>query len=608
MPGSTAHDIANAWLCNGPPRQRAKSASTLPAARPKQHYSAVYCSSARLPPQSPSPRAKPTRPSSARVPVTNQDIGFSRIASQSGARTPRPEKHDLESKLSDAGVPRRYLKGLEAMGFDDVAQLLHLGRLGQPLDDVLDALNLSPGHRVTVGGWLQREAAAADAAVQAEVRSLRASAEVGRTASVRIQNEANARADAQEALAASREQNAQLLAQLEAMHWQARLLAEGRKLRTPAGGPNVDQILRRHLRHEASRALHRGLRGWRLHSARVRRRRALQRTVSSMRSPQLSRAWRAWGARTGAARAALRLVRAAVARWRDEQLSAAMNKWYDVLEAARKRALRRRRLRGAMTPQGRAFAKWRRGAGRRWAARQLAARVLGRATRAEARPLATWRHFAEVRSQSRRRLLHAARRLVGGALVRCWQRWSAAAAERRQAAGAVGAALARWTQQSLVYGWNVWVEKCARGARARAAMTRWALPGLSRAFGAWVASGARFRAARRAMRHWQGGLLYRTFDAWRVDVRETRRARADALAARPQGRQLWLLLRLLLLLARIRRRRRERHEAELRGAGVAGVAGVAAASAESPRAPRPHRLKSFRGWSRIRSVAAISPE
>ena len=527
------------------------------------------------------------------------------MASQSGARQPRPEKHDLESKLSDAGVPRRYLKGLEAMGFDDVAQLLHLGRLGQPLDDVLDALNLSPGHRVTVGGWLQREAAAADAAIQAEVRSLRAAAKVGRTASVRIQNEANAREDAQLALSASREQNAQLLAELEAMHWQARLIAEGRKLRTPVGGPSVDQILRRYLRHETSRTLHRALRGWRVHSARVRRRRALQRTVAAMKSPGLSRAWRSWRAHAGARRAALRLVRAAVARWRDEQLSSAMNKWYEVLEEARRRALRRRRLRGAMTPQGRAFAKWRRAAGRRWAARQVAARVLGRTTRAEARPFTTWRHFAEVRGESRRKLLHAARRLVGGALVRCWQRWSEVAEERRRKAGAVGAALARWTQQSLVHGWNVWVESCARGARARAAMMRWALPEQSRAFAVWVASGARFRAARRAMRHWQGGLLYRTFDAWRVDARETRRNRAEAQDAQSQGRQLWVILRLLLLLARIRRRRRERREAELQAARAGG----ATASAESPRAaPHPPRLKGFRGWSRLRSVAAISPE
>ena len=42
-------------------------------------------------------------------------------------------------------------------------QLLHLGRLGEQFDAILDdpLLNLSPGHRVAVNGWLRKEAASA---------------------------------------------------------------------------------------------------------------------------------------------------------------------------------------------------------------------------------------------------------------------------------------------------------------------------------------------------------------------------------------------------------------------------------------------------------------
>ena len=45
----------------------------------------------------------------------------------------------------------------------DVQQLLHLGRLGEQFDAILDdpLLNLSPGHRVAVNGWLRKEAASA---------------------------------------------------------------------------------------------------------------------------------------------------------------------------------------------------------------------------------------------------------------------------------------------------------------------------------------------------------------------------------------------------------------------------------------------------------------
>ena len=126
------------------------------------------------------------RPASARLPcASSQEVGFSRlVGSVSGPRIPRPEKHDLAAKIELAGIPKRYLRSLGAMGFGDVQQLLQLGRLGEQLDVILDdpLLNLSPGHRVAVNGWLRKEAAAAEATVKNELDALRREASVGRTA------------------------------------------------------------------------------------------------------------------------------------------------------------------------------------------------------------------------------------------------------------------------------------------------------------------------------------------------------------------------------------------------------------------------------------------
>ena len=110
---------------------------------------------------------------------------------------------DLATRMQEAGLPKRYLHALRGMGFVYVEQLLALGRslslteryvevsggprsctappLDQVLDttraaytlaalttpatphvlhcayrthQVLDALNLAPGHRVQLGGWL----------------------------------------------------------------------------------------------------------------------------------------------------------------------------------------------------------------------------------------------------------------------------------------------------------------------------------------------------------------------------------------------------------------------------------------------------------------------
>ena len=155
MPGSSNAEIVTRWLAD-PPRRQALSTGVLPLNQwsARDHKRALASGGARS--------SRHRRPASARLPcASRQEVGFSRLAGgQSGPRNPRPEKHDLAAKIEVAGIPKRYLRSLGAMGFEDVQQLLHLGRLGEQFDAILDdpLLNLSPGHRVAVNGWLRKEA------------------------------------------------------------------------------------------------------------------------------------------------------------------------------------------------------------------------------------------------------------------------------------------------------------------------------------------------------------------------------------------------------------------------------------------------------------------
>ena len=160
MPGSSNADIVTRWLAD-PPRRQPLSTGVLPLTQwsAGDHKRALASSGAHS--------ARQRRPASARLPcASSQEVGFARlVGSVSGPRIPRPEKHDLAAKIELAGIPKRYLRSLGAMGFGDVQQLLQLGRLGEQFDAILDdpLLNLSPGHRVAVNGWLRKEAAAAEA-------------------------------------------------------------------------------------------------------------------------------------------------------------------------------------------------------------------------------------------------------------------------------------------------------------------------------------------------------------------------------------------------------------------------------------------------------------
>ena len=79
----------------------------------------------------------------------SQAIGSARLAAShaavNGQRAgrealpARAEAHDLEAKMMEACLPRRYFLKLVEMGFDSVEQLLYLGRLGRPLHALLHA-------------------------------------------------------------------------------------------------------------------------------------------------------------------------------------------------------------------------------------------------------------------------------------------------------------------------------------------------------------------------------------------------------------------------------------------------------------------------------------
>ena len=500
------------------------------------------------------------RPQSARVPVSSQDIGSSRLGTLngSGARMPRPKHHDLAKKLEDAGLPKRYLRSLSAMGFEDVEQLLYLGRLGRPLDDVLDALHLAPGHRVTIGGWLRREAAAADASVRAEMEHIRD--EAGLRSKGAPSSSVDARIDqqmhgwvkrhhaAQEQLEWVRQLNASLQAEAVALRRERDAESAAREAEARAQREERERYEARLREARLKRApdLRRGWAAWRAHLDYRRHAWRLRWTpVAVWRARRSNRAfgmWRGWWRLRAEGR---RRVAQVLARLRPE--ARPFTQWRD--RAAERREVRRqltqavaklRRREARPLAQWIEFARQRRewyaplllAAGRwrsplagpfgRWrdaagAASRLvgaARRVHSRWVRPEARMLAHWHAVAAVQRRGKQRLAWAATRLRGGPLVRGWRLWVEAAAEQRGRRAALAAAAARWAQQGLVWAWGVLRAKAARWRAIRVAASRWAQLGLARALGRWRERGDVVRAARRAMHHWQGALLVRVFCAW----------------------------------------------------------------------------------------------
>ena len=506
------------------------------------------------------------RPQSARVPASSQDIGSSRLGTLngSGARMPRPKHHDLARKLEDAGLPRRYLRSLSTMGFEDVEQLLYLGRLGQPLDDVLDALNLAPGHRVTIGGWLRREAAAADASVRAEMAHIRDEAGLrGKGPPSSSTSSVDARIEqgmhdwvkrhhaAQEQLDWVRQLNATLQAEALALRRErdAESAARDAEARARREASEAYEARLREARLRRAPALRRGWAAWRAHLDHRRRAWRLRWTpVAVWRARRANAAfgtWRGWWRLRAEGR---RLVALVLARLRPE--ARPFTQWRE--RAAERRETRRQltqvvaRLRGRReagglarwvsfarerrdwyaplqraaarwrSPMAAPFAQWRAAAAAASRVLRVVQRVHGRwgARGPEARALATWHDAAATQRRGRQRLAWAATRLRGGPLVRGWRLWCEAAAELRARRDALATAAVRWTQLGLVWAWGVLRARAATWRALRVAGARWVQPGLARALGRWRERGELLRAARRAMHHWQGALLVRVFDGW----------------------------------------------------------------------------------------------
>ena len=79
----------------------------------------------------------------------------------------------------------------------------------------------------------------------------------------------------------------------------------------------------------------------------------------------------------------------------------------------------------------------------------MAQQVLGR-FRPEAPALTRWREAAAEQAHAHQKLRWAAQRLRGDTLLRGWQQWCARIGARRAVSDAMGATLARWTNQATL--------------------------------------------------------------------------------------------------------------------------------------------------------------
>ena len=494
------------------------------------------------------------RPPSARRPGRPTSAETARPRDPSGTPLPRPSRHDLDTRIDEAGLPKRYLRALKAQGFDDVEQLLHLVRrtgaasrtdqwsdlstasrsCHRPLDVVFDGLKLAPGHRVIVGSWLEREASRV-----AKPRPGAGAAKKDDAALIAPSGPSAAEQEAWNQLLAMQRENAYLADRLRETQL---LLQQARQSKSGGGGGDVDlpaRILQRVLNREPQRLMRRALAQWEecvlLHRRRLRLR-------AAFREPSLGRAWRAWADRADALGHARRLGARVVARLRGAQTARALRSWRVMIEA--RHAAQRRVtlvLGRAMRAEAAPFAQWRRVATSRGRARRRLSRAGGHWARPEARLLMQWHAAAAALRRGKQRLAWAAARMRGGGLLRGFQQWARRHAAARVVRDVAGAALTRWANQKLVALWGRWRAVCARGRVASAVAQRWVHPELVRALQRWVCAAVRIAAARRALVHWHGGLLWRTFAAWLRAVAPAR--------ARLRWRRLRALMRGLRFVA-----------------------------------------------------------
>ena len=436
----------------------------------------------------------------------SQAIGSARLAAShaavNGQRAgrealpARAEAHDLEAKMMEACLPRRYFLKLVEMGFDSVEQLLYLGRLGRPLVDVLNALNIAPGHRVHVDTWLKREAAAADVAVRSEMSLLRKEAKLGKEAGERIRRaeEKRKRRELELAEALRREEELRRLNELQRQQLEARAVVKRQQGDTTAR----DKRMARYMRWLKAREVARAWVAWADNAHERKKYLAhVQKSLRRMRRAREVQVLMRWANRAKELGAYRRQLKKGLGKWQNRDAAQAFNGW--AVFAALRRRRKRLLARGAkgMTPLGRAFNSWAHKSRGMRQRRDSLRKGIARMTDPQAKAFDTWKLMAHARRDA----IAVLRR--GGAALR---------------------------SPELRWGFKVWRVAAFVAKRDEAARRRGGM-GLAQPELLWAFN--RFRAHRDAQRSFlkHNPFLKRAFNGWSSYAAEGRRQKGLLLRA-----------------------------------------------------------------------------
>ncbi len=432
------------------------------------------------------------------LPTNTQRVGGSYVVlAESGAagaaiharRHPRRPhlkgRHDLAAKLEAAGLAR-YTRKLGEMGFDSVAQLLMLGRTGHALDEVVDALHPYPGHRVQLYVWLRNEAAAADAALRHEIRSLRE--------------------------AASIDQLEALKAELATTCAEARKLTERLAKVAPPAGPKTspEVFLRRLLNARLSSAWN----TWRERAAALAAN-ALKLSTASRRiqNRPLSAAWNCWAGHWREARRQKQVASRVLKGWLNVRLNAAWNTW---AERAKSKKEKRTAMRGVLLRATNASVLWaftriRECADERRALRRA---VLWLFNQQLAFAFHRIRDEAKQRAHESQRMTNVISKAVNKELAYAWNVWKQLGGQRSRAKGVV----ARIRNKDLTWGLVTWKANAAQRAEyvqgLRKLITRLMNRGLARAWAQWEGVWRSYRTVSTALHRLANRKLYGAWRKW----------------------------------------------------------------------------------------------
>jgi hypothetical protein len=480
--------------------------------------------------------------------VANATIQARRRAPAFSTKGALKGRHDLERKLEAVGLVR-YHRKLQEMGFESVAQLLMLGRTGESLDDVIEALHPYPGHKVQLWLWLRNEAAAADAAMRQELKSLRAAASVDQLDALKAppvphaahRASRTARAHPLEPLprpvahACPPPRQAQLLATCK----EAKLLTERLAKVVPATGPNTapEIFLRRLRRANVSRAWNQ----WR-EKASVLRESAnkLARAATRLRNRPLSHAWNAWSSAAKEARRQKDVAQRVLRGWLNQRLLFAWNKWSEGATAMR---LKRQRGAGALKRATNSALTWafmriRAVADERRALHRAVAFLFNRELAWAITQFKTY--VAQVREKNRL-MAKVMGKLMHKELAGAFTRW----AERGRGRGKVKGVVARVRNKELTWGFMQWKDNSVNMSdskrKLRRLLSRLMNRGLARAWAKWEADSREGSRMRGMVRRMLNRRLTAAWCSWAGSSRQMSRARA--VWARVGNLIVWKCLR-----------------------------------------------------------------